>query len=193
MTNTNTERFIICGGTNIGIQCRTSSLIGEVFGRLTVIDRASDYIQPNGRRLPRWVCNCACGNKCSPLACNLKSGDTQSCGCLLAQQSSIANSKHGASSTREYAVWQGMKQRCYYPRHKDYSRYGGRGIRVCDAWLNSFEQFRNDMGSKPTPSHSLDRINNDGDYEPGNVRWATAKTQAKNRKRNTQSQDRIGV
>lgn len=89
--------------------------------------------------------------------------------------------KHGWRNTPEYAAWIGMRRRCKNPERKDYPRYGGRGIRVCAEWDTSFGAFINDMGARPGPGYSIDRINHDGHYEPGNVRWATAQQQTENR------------
>ena len=86
------------------------------------------------------------------------------------------------NKTPEYATWERMKARCYMPNHNSYKNYGGRGIVVCDAWRNSFASFLSDMGKRPSENHSLDRINNDGNYEPGNCKWSTAKDQARNRR-----------
>ena len=99
--------------------------------------------------------------------------------------------RHGMTKTPEYDAWDGMKQRCFNPNHKRYSYYGARGITVCDRWKNSFENFLADMGSKPTPKHSIDRVNNDGNYCPDNCRWAT-KTEQENNKRNNKPLITIG-
>lgn len=90
--------------------------------------------------------------------------------------------KHGLRKTKEYAVWLNMRSRCNYEKHKQYSLYGGRGIKICDRWMASFENFYKDMGSRPSDKHSLDRIDNNGNYEPSNCRWATVEEQSFNKR-----------
>jgi len=109
---------------------------------------------------------------------------TQSCGCLKAIVTSAKNKKHGMFGTKEYSSYHRMKDRCFDKKNKDYKNYGARGITICDRWLNSFENFYADMGNKPTPKHSIDRIDNDGNYEPSNCRWASNIQQARNKRNN---------
>lgn len=132
----------------------------------------------------RWHANymCHCGKSFEALVANVASGKTKSCGCLSSRkrigQQSIT---HGASKTRVYRIWLGMIRRCSDIKHNRYADYGGRGISVCDRWLESFSNFLIDMGHPPSDKHSLDRYpNNDGNYQPDNCRWATASQQARN-------------
>lgn len=147
------------------------NLIGHVYGRLTVEERSQDK-----NKNIMWLCVCECGNKTICQGRNLKSGHTKSCGCLNKE----AITKHGMGKSTEYTSWAKMKGRCLNQNNSRYKNYGGRGIIVCESWIDSFDNFLSDMGSKPTPEHSIDRINNDGDYEPGNCRWANVKTQSRN-------------
>lgn len=157
------------------------NLIGQKFGRLTVVDRA-----PNDKSLhANWVCKCSCGNTKVVGARHLKSGNTISCGCYAKERSSERNTTHGMSNTRLFHIWTGMNGRCYCHGHNAYSRYGGRGIGVCDEWRHDFEGFYNwAMSTGYDDSLSIDRINNDKGYEPSNCRWATPKQQANNRRNN---------
>ena len=167
-------------------------LIGQRFGRLIVTTRA-----PNGRAgRVRWRCKCDCGGEISVVSIDLRLGDTKSCGCLLREMGSLLGKKHGgkyvwASKTHghaghenitpTYQSWSHMKWRCLNPKADNFSYYGGRGIRVCERWLNSFENFLADMGERPA-NRTLDRKDNSADYRPDNCHWATKKEQANNRR-----------
>jgi hypothetical protein len=127
-----------------------------------------------------WLCKCDCGNTCIITVGDLNWGSYRSCGCKRGYHT------HGYTKGRKrqplWVTWQGMLQRCYDPNNIAYERYGGRGIRVCKRWRHSFENFLADVGERP-PGHSIDRINNSGNYKPGNVKWSTPKEQANNRRR----------
>ncbi len=149
---------------------------GKKFGKMTVLQFAGI----NKHRRYLWKCLCECGAMIVVPGNALRSGNTASCGCHNRKKSIT----HGESRTgsREYKAWAEMLSRCRNPDRECYKNYGGRGIKVCDRWL-SFENFLHDMGRKPSVKHSLDRFpNNDGDYEPGNCRWATKKEQDTNRR-----------
>jgi hypothetical protein len=149
------------------------ALEGLRFGNLVVVKRA----QPDGTAAALWECDCDCGNTCTIVASSLASGATRSCGCLR----KAVHTKHGMSRTRTYSIWRGMHDRCSGPNISEY--HGKRGIKVCNRW-NSFENFLSDMGEAPL-GKSLDRYpNNDGDYEPGNCRWATPMEQQNNTRYN---------
>lgn len=156
---------------------KSGSLIGIKFGRLKVLSKYKD--NPISK-LIRWECECDCGNIIQINTGNLIYSNTRSCGCLRVDVSHKVNLKHGRSKSPIFNIWSAMKARCYYQKGKHYSDYGGRGIKVCDRWLNSFDEFYEDMGDRPTSKHSLDRIDVNGDYEPSNCRWATKMEQVNN-------------
>lgn len=153
-------------------------LSGRVFGKLTVIE----YCGNDKWRVSKWLCLCDCGKKIILTSNHLKSGSTKSCGCLRKEKTKLRFTKHNYKNTTIYNTWINMKQRCYNNNCPDYKNYGGRGIKVCDRWLK-FENFYADVGDPPK-GLTLDRPNNDGNYQTDNWRWATRKEQARNTRRN---------
>ncbi len=157
---------------------RTKDIRGKRFGRLIV----SEYAGRRSRRI-LWHCLCDCGQMTIVQGGNLHTGHTTSCGCFARDQQRLTKLKHGMYGTPEYRSWSGAKERCSNPNDSRFERYGGRGIKMCQRWRDSFAVFFADMGKRPA-KHSLDRIDNDGNYEPDNCRWATNTEQSRNRKQN---------
>lgn len=167
------SEYIKVGGNAI-------NLAGQRFGKLVALG-------PVGRKRHEiiWECRCDCGNETTVITNSLRSGATQSCGCLHRQRASEASLTHGMSHDPIFYTWKSMKQRCANPNSATYGNYGGRGIDVCDEWQNSFVTFYSYVSSLPNygkKGYTLDRENNDGNYEPGNMRWATRVEQNHNKR-----------
>lgn len=165
-------------------------LTGRIFARLTVI--SFSHIE---NHQSFWRCKCTCGNVTVVRRVHLITGHTKSCVCLQKEIAAVHLSSkgrktkfnqgtHKQSGSPEYITWVEMKRRCFAPTSNVFKHYGGRGITVCDRWIKSFQNFFADMGEKPSPQHSIERVNNDGNYEKSNCKWATDTEQANN-KRNT--------
>lgn len=168
----------------------TIDMTGQHIGRLTVLTRAGKW---NGSKKWAWLCRCDCGTERIFKGEYLRDGRTRSCGCFQREELAQRRTKHGATRKDahwpEYGVWLTMKNRCTRPDQDSYQYYGGRGISVCERWItgdgtrDGFACFIADMGRRPTEDHSIDRRNNDGNYEPDNCHWATAEEQANNRRK----------
>lgn len=160
----------------------TRNIIGQKFGRLTVTDRAerpTEYTNTHAY----WMCQCECGNTLIARGSELRRGSIQSCGCLQIDTSTT----HGMRHTPIYSEWCTIKQRCFNPNNGSYKDYGERGITMCDSWKNSFEAFYEDVSKLPNfrkDGYSINRIDNDGNYEPNNVEWSDNTTQANNKRNN---------
>jgi hypothetical protein len=151
--------------------------LGKKYGKLTVL-----YQWVGDKYRLYAYCRCDCGVEKKVRISHMVQGATLSCGCVSIQRMKNLNLTHGHSGTLQHHSWKGMKRRCMNPKNPGYKDYGERGITVCDRWLRSYDNFIADMGLPPSPKHSIDRINNSGNYEPSNCRWATAKQQSNNRR-----------
>ena len=167
-------------------------LIGDVFGKLT-ITALEDNCRKSGSAKRMAVCSCSCGASVTVEKYNLSSGNTTQCRLCSNESRSKKHVRHGNSISMKdtdpagyncYTRWQSMKRRCYKEYDSHYKNYGARGIIVCDRWLNSYENFLADMGLPPTKEHQIDRIGNDGNYEPSNCRWISRKENANNKTNN---------
>lgn len=161
-------------------------LTGERFGRLVVLERLENYVSENGSSATMWKCKCDCGNIVNVRSSNLRNGHTRSCGCLFDEEHYNFHKTHGDSYSRIYNILRRMKDRCYNPRNNRYYRYGGRGITVCEEWLdyNNFKKWAFENGFNENSSRkecSLDRIDSDGNYCPENCRWVNSFIQNNNK------------
>lgn len=161
---------------------------GNKYNMLTILSEADPHTTSGGNKHRVANCICDCGTKCSIRISPILSGTTKSCGCysrrLASDSAKVRNTKHGSYSKPEYNVYRAMLKRCLNANNKAYKDYGGRGITVCERWMQSYENFITDMGERPSNLYSIDRINVDGNYEPDNCRWATRSEQARNQRNN---------
>lgn len=169
-----------CGCLHRELAAKTAiDITDQKFGRLTVVSRAGS----KGKNA-LWLCRCDCGNMVTALGIALRHGHTKSCGCLKVERFDIMITTHGMTGTHQYNSWRAMKRRCLSPKDDKYQDYGGRGIKIHERWLESFENFWEDMGPTYQDGLTLERKDNNGNYELSNCHWASRKEQSRNRRAN---------
>lgn len=180
---TNSQRkYCSCECSN---KSKVIDLTGKRFGNLTVVKLYDKRKRNNGGKEYYWLCKCDCGKKTIVRGATLKNGATQSCGCKQRQIAIKVNTRHGQGYTKLYKVYFSMKQRCLNPKNKAFAYYGGRGIKICNEWIEDYTNFYNwAIANGYKKGLSIDRIDVDGNYEPSNCRWILQAEQVKNTRRN---------
>jgi len=162
---------------NDEVSKKLKDISGQRYGRLVALSIS----HRKGYRT-YWLCQCDCGNTTNVYLGKLTTGSTKSCGCLKIEVQQNGSITHGMAGTKVYNTWARMKARCYDKNNPKYNEWGGRGVTICDEWLHDFETFYEYVGNEPSKSHQIDRINNNKNYEPGNVHWVTGTENARNKR-----------